>query len=55
MKIFKFFYSDRAGARARRVVMFYRPACYVCRSVGLHLCTPQRIARDDNETQGGNQ
>jgi hypothetical protein len=54
VKIFKFLYSERAGARARRAVMFYRPACDIRENVGQHLCTPERIARDHNETQGGN-
>ena len=58
MKIFKSLYSDHAGTRASHAAMFfkfYRLACDIRRSVGSDLCTPERIARDHNETQEGNQ
>jgi len=54
VKIFKFLYADRADARASHAAMFYRPACDIHRSVGRDPRTPERIARDHNETQGGN-
>jgi hypothetical protein len=54
VKIFKFLNADRAGARASRTAVFYRPVCDIHCGVERDPRTPERIARDHNETQAGN-